>query len=236
MLSAGVLLKVFVTLISPASENQFAHTVNERSLGGGCNACFAGRGSADKLGNEYETWWTLVRVADVLTGKAARIRLEPPLAEGAGIEFWVDEQGTRWCEQVKDAPAAGNWTIGRLTREGVLASVMAHLANGCEVRLVLSSAATVLAGLSGRAKSVTVDEFHNILNAEEMGELGNVAAMWGTDAATTWRYLRHVHIEHLPREALRQLVLLTYELLVQADTEGAVNALGGWLTGHLQRS
>jgi hypothetical protein len=192
-------------------------------------------GSADKLGNEYETWWTLLRVADILTGKAARIRLEPPLAEGAGIEFWIDEQGTRWFEQVKDAPAGGSWTIGRLTREGVLASVKEHLANGCEVRLVLSSAATVLAGISSRAlKSVTVVEFHNVLNADEVGELANVAAVWGTDAATTWRYLRHVHVEHLPREALRRLVHLTYERMVQADPEGAVDALGGWLTGHLQ--
>jgi hypothetical protein len=192
-------------------------------------------GSADKLGNEYESWWTLVRVADILTGKAARIRLEPPLPEGAGIEFWIDEQGTRWYEQVKDAPAGGSWTIGRLIREGVLASVKEHLANGCEVRLVLSSSATVLAGLSSRAaKSVTVAEFHNVLNASETGELANIAAVWGTDAATTWRFLQHVHVEHLPRGALGRLVHLTYERLVQADPEGAVDALGGWLTGHLQ--
>lgn len=192
-------------------------------------------GSADKLGNEYETWWTLLRIGDILTGKAARIRLEPPLPEGEGVEFWVDEQGTRWCEQVKDAPAGGSWTIGRLTREGVLASVKEHLANGCEVRLVLSSAATVLAGLSNRAiKSVTVAEFHNILNADEVGELANVAGVWGIDTATTWLYLRHVHVEHLPREALQRLVVLTYQRLVRGDPEGAVDALGGWLTRHLQ--
>ena len=68
-------------------------------------------GSADKLGNEYESWWTLLRIGDILTGKAARIRLEPPVPEGAGVEFWIDEQGTRWCEQAKDAPAGGSWTI-----------------------------------------------------------------------------------------------------------------------------
>lgn len=192
-------------------------------------------GSADKLGNEYEGWWTLLRIGDLLTGKAARIRLEPPVPEGAGIEFWIDEHGTRWCEQAKDAPAGGSWTIGRLTREVVLASVQEHLANGCDVRLVLSSAATVLTGLSSRAaKSVTVAEFHDVLNAEEVGELANVTAVWGTDADTTWRYLRHVHVEHLPRDALRRLVHLTYERLVQGDPEAAVDALGGWLTGHLQ--
>lgn|GEM_PF-1180253 len=192
-------------------------------------------GSADKLGNEYESWWTLLRIGDILTGKAARIRLEPPLPEGAGVEFWIDEQGTRWCEQVKDAPAGGSWTIGRLTREGVLGSVKEHLANGCEVRLVLSSAATALAGLSSRAvQGIALAEFHNILNADEVGELANVAAVWGTDTATTWGFLRHVHVEQLSREALRRLVRLTYQRLVQGNPEGVVNALGGWLTGHLQ--
>ncbi len=100
---------------------------------------------------------------------------------------------------------------------------------------MLSSAAAVLTGLSSRAaKSVTVAEFHNILNADEVGELANVAGVWGTDEATTWRYLQHVHVEHLPREALRRLVHLTYERLVQGNPEGAVDALGGWLTRHLQ--
>jgi hypothetical protein len=39
-------------------------------------------GSADKLGHRYEDWWTLYRISDVLTGKTARIRLEPPMPEG----------------------------------------------------------------------------------------------------------------------------------------------------------
>lgn len=192
-------------------------------------------GSADKLGNEYENWWTLLRIGDILTGKAARIRLEPPGPPGLGVEFWIDEQRTRWCEQAKDSPAGGSWTIGRLTREGVLASVQGHLANGYMVRLVLSTSATILSGLSSRAaKSETIIEFHSLLNAEEVGELANVAAVWGTDAETTWRHLQHVHVEHLPREALRRLVHLTYERLIQGDSEGAVDALGGWVIGHLQ--
>ena len=47
----------------------------------------------------YEDWWTLYRISDVLTGKTARIRLEPPMPEGLGIEFWIDEPHARWYEQ-----------------------------------------------------------------------------------------------------------------------------------------
>jgi HEAT repeats len=192
-------------------------------------------GSADKLGNQYESWWTLLRIGDLLTGKAVRIRLEPPGPEGAGVEFWIDEQGKRWFEQAKDAPAEGSWTVRRLIREGVLASVRGHLANSHEVRLVVSTSATALAGLSSRAaKSVSLDEFRSVLNSDESDELPNIAAAWGTDGETTWRYLQHVHVEHLPHEALGRLVHLTYERLVQGDPGAAIDALGGWLTKHLQ--
>ncbi len=30
-------------------------------------------------------------------------------------------------------------------------------------------------------------EFHSVLNTKESDELPNVAAVWGTDAETTWR-------------------------------------------------
>jgi len=192
-------------------------------------------GSADKLGNQYEQWWTLLRIGDLLTGKAARIRLEPPVPEGTGVEFWIDEQGTRWCEQAKDASAGGSWTIARLIREGVLTSVQGNLANGHEVRLVVSTAAAILDGLSSRAaKSLTIDEFNRMLNRDESDDLPNVAAAWGTDDETTWRYLRHVHVEHLPHETLGRLVHLTYERLVQGDPDAAVDGLCSWLTKHLQ--
>lgn len=134
-------------------------------------------GSADKLGNQYEDWWMLLRVADILTGKAARIRLEPPLLEGEGAEFWIDEQGTRWHEQAKDASAKGAWTVGRLVREGVLASAQRHLAASSEVRLVVSTTATTMAGLSERAAgSVSFDEFRGVLNDDQSRELPKVCA------------------------------------------------------------
>lgn len=108
-------------------------------------------GAADKLGNRYEGWWTLYRLADVLLGCASRLRLEPPGSQGVGVEFWVDEPSGRWCEQVKDAPAKGSWTLRRLTTEAVLPSLASHLSAGHHVRLVLSTPATELANLSDRA-------------------------------------------------------------------------------------
>ncbi|HET9898893.1 MAG TPA: ATP-binding protein [Streptosporangiaceae bacterium] len=152
------------------------------------------------------------------------------------MEFWIEEQGTRWCEQAKDAPAGGSWTIARLLREGVLVAVREHLANGYEVRLVMSTAAATLAGLSAHAaESETFDEFRRMLNRGQFDELPNVASAWGADDETTWRYLQRMHVEHIPHEALGRLVHVTYERLIQGDPDAAIDALGGWLRRRLQK-
>lgn len=74
-------------------------------------------GLPTKEGNRYEHWWTARVVADLLTGSASRLRLEPPGVGGEGIEFEVDRAGVTWGEQVK--LRAGNWTINKLKSEGV---------------------------------------------------------------------------------------------------------------------
>jgi len=194
-------------------------------------------GAADKLGNRYEDWWTLCRVADLLREEAVRLRLEPPGKGGAGVEFWVDEHGRRWCEQVKDASAKGSWTLGRLITEGVLPSLASHLAAGHHVRLVLSTPATDLANLSHRARAAsTLDEFREILTEEQRPGFGRLATTWGIPEGMAWTYLRRVHVAHHPLETLRRLVHLTYELLVQGDPEVVVNELRGWLDEMLHQT
>ncbi len=64
-------------------------------------------GAADKAGNRYEDWWTALRVAELLRGRATGIRLEPPGPAGAGIEFELEADDGTWCEQVKDVPRRG---------------------------------------------------------------------------------------------------------------------------------
>ncbi|MFZ4299070.1 hypothetical protein ACOZE3_14285 [Streptomyces cinereoruber] len=68
-------------------------------------------GTADKAGNRYENWWTALKVADLLRGEASRIRLEPVGQAGEGIEFQLVAKGETWCDQVKDVPSRGPWTL-----------------------------------------------------------------------------------------------------------------------------
>ncbi|WP_163013156.1 hypothetical protein [Streptomyces fungicidicus] len=50
-------------------------------------------------------------MADLLRGRASRIRLEPPGRAGAGIEFLIEETDGIWCEQVKDVPSKWPWSL-----------------------------------------------------------------------------------------------------------------------------
>jgi len=192
-------------------------------------------GASSKLGDRYEGWWTLVRVADVLKGRATKLRLEPPAAEGAGIEFWVDEPGVRWCEQVKDAQHT--WTLHRLITDGVLPSVVGHLADGHSVRFVTSTQAPELAALSSRARDAeTLPEYREILTSTQLPSFERLAKTWGVAETDAWGYLRRVWVEHQPVEHLRRLVHLTYELLLQGDPEITVNELRSWLDDLLHKS
>ncbi|WP_431924208.1 hypothetical protein [Micromonospora wenchangensis] len=170
----------------------------------------------------------------MLKGHAAKLRLEPPAAAGAGIEFWVDEAGVRWCEQVKDAQHS--WTLKRLTTEGVLPSVAAHLAAGNSVRLVASTQAQDLAALSSRARDAeSLAEYREILTGTQLPGFEGLARTWGIAEGDAWGYLRRLHVEHHPVGQLRRLVLLTYELLLQGDPEIVVNELRSWLDDLLHQ-
>ncbi|MGH3873108.1 MAG: hypothetical protein ACRDSR_16645 [Pseudonocardiaceae bacterium] len=194
-------------------------------------------GAADKLGNRYEGWWTLYRLADVLLGRASRLRLEPPGSQGVGVEFWVDERSGRWCEQVKDASAKGSWSLRRLTSEGVLPSLTSHLAAGHYVRLVLSTPAPDLVNLSDRARATdTFDEYCEILTENQRPGFERLATTWDITKTMAWTYLKRVRVEHHPPENLRRLVYLTYERLVQGDPEVVVNELRSWLDDMLHQT
>ncbi|MGW9447455.1 hypothetical protein [Streptomyces sp. NPDC055632] len=196
-------------------------------------------GAADKAGNRYENWWTALKVADLLRGKASRIRLEPPGQAGEGIEFQLVAKGETWCDQVKDVPSKGPWALK--SAAALLAAVSGHLVGGRKVRLVLSTGAPRLHDLAGRARAaVTLAEFEEILTDTQGNDFTVLCGTWADDGRpvareTAWRYLQSVYVEHHPPENLRQLVHLTYEQLFVGNPEGIVRQLSGYLDDNLHK-
>ncbi|WP_261676223.1 hypothetical protein [Streptomyces lusitanus] len=196
-------------------------------------------GAADKAGNRYEDWWTALRVAELLRGRATRIRLEPPGPAGAGIEFELEADDGTWCEQVKDVPSKGPWTLNAAGK--ILEAVAGHLAGGKKVRLVLSTGAPELHDLSKRARGAeTLAEFEGMITKAQIPQFVQVLENWSdngmpVDREVGWRYLQAVHVEHIPPEALRRLVVSEYELLFVGDPEVIVRQLSGYLDEHLHQ-
>ncbi|MGW1886874.1 hypothetical protein [Streptomyces sp. NPDC001970] len=197
-------------------------------------------GSADKVGNQYEDWWTALRVTDLLDGSASWIRLEPPGKAGKGIEFEIAEPDGPWCEQVKDVPSKGPWTLAAVGT--ILEKVGGHLAAGKKVRLVLSTGAPKLHDLSERARAAaTLEEFRDVLTKDQKnGELTTVIRHWKTgtghvDELTGWQYLSAIYVEQHAPETLRRLVTAAYSILISGDSELIVNELRGFLGDHLHK-
>lgn len=194
-------------------------------------------GAADKLGNQFETWWTINRISALLRGEASRMRLEPPGDEGEGIEFWIEEDGVRWCEQVKHVPSTRKWTIGILKGRKVLSRVLKHLEHGHKVRLVFSTPAADLEDLTSRARaSADPDEFREITTGPSLEHFQALAAHWDVSPGTVWTYLRNLHIEHHPEHTLEPLVRSRVEQLLSGNPAVAMNELAGWLTSQLHQT
>ncbi|MEV5910510.1 hypothetical protein ACWEGX_09660 [Streptomyces chartreusis] len=178
-------------------------------------------------------------MAELLRGRASRIRLEPPGPAGAGIEFELEADDGTWCEQVKDVPSKGPWNLDAAGK--ILKAVAGHLAEGKKVRLVLSTGAPELHDLAQRARAAeTLTEFEGIITKAQIPQFVQVLGNWSVDEAPVdreagWRYLQAVHVEHYSPEALRRLVVSEYELLFVGDPEVIVRQLSGYLDEHLHQ-
>ncbi|GAA0970761.1 hypothetical protein GCM10009555_020210 [Acrocarpospora macrocephala] len=191
-------------------------------------------GAADKLGNRYEDWWTALRAADLLRGRAFNMRFEPLGPAGSGIEFEVEGPDGVWREQVKDARASGPWTLARL--KPVLAAVSGHLAEGKNVRLVLSTGSDELHELTYRARAAeSLAEFEGVLTKTQQPVFGSYTDGWSVSKEIGWRYLQLIHVEHHPSESLRRIVSVTFETLVEGDPETAVDVLHGFFVDHIHQ-
>src|SRR5438034_2079725 len=110
-------------------------------------------GASAKFGDRYEGRWTVLQLAEVMAERANSLRLEPPGAEGEGVEFWVRRGAGVAYHQVKRQTARGRgWSIDELGRSGIIANLFGRLANDLSSCVFVSTeSAGELSELSDRA-------------------------------------------------------------------------------------
>lgn len=189
-------------------------------------------GPADKVGNQYEHWWTARVVGELLRGAAQRLRLEPPGTGGEGIEFEVDRGGVRWGEQVK--LRSGNWTISKLDQEGVLTCALAQVQRGRQFRLIVTSSATPFDTLTTRSRDcVDVSEYVAALSSADQGEFAKLAKAWGVEDDQAFTVLRSIWVEMHPFENLRALVAAEFRLLFSNDPTVVLGEIRNYCDDHM---
>ncbi len=193
-------------------------------------------GAADKAGNLNEHLWTALRLAEMLQGKARRIRLEPIGEAGTGIEFeLVDDEGVVWVEQVKSGTAT--WTPRRLRAKGVLAAAKLQVERGRRFRFVaLGAGAVDLDTLTSRSRqSESVDEFVASLSQDDKSDLGVIVDSWKTTHDEAWRLLRGIHVDHHTIDDLRRIANLSLRLLYTDDPDLVRGELRNLCDEHMHR-
>lgn len=194
-------------------------------------------GAADKAGNHYEHLWTSNRLADLLEGRASRLRLEPPGVEGQGVEFEVDEDDETWSEQVKGSLSGSTWTIRRLDSEGVLADALLHVQAARRFGFIAALQAAELDTLSTRSRETSsLDEFKQSLPKDRQSDFDVLVDRWAVTPEEAWTCLKLIYVEHQPPHALERTVTANFKHLVASDPVAVLDALRGFCDASLHKN
>ncbi len=178
-------------------------------------------GPADKYGNQYEAWWTIYRLMDLVRGREHSITLEPPGREGAGVEFFVTGPHGRSFEQVKSGTSK-SWSWRR-AKDELLAPVMGHLERGDRVRFILAKGSPALARVTDLARSATGADLPS------SPELDQLVSEWQKPREEVMSLLSRVTVDHMPRAALHISARDQAASLFTGDPDRLVQGLHGWL-------
>lgn len=189
-------------------------------------------GPADKLGNDYEFWWTVRQLVRILHGNAERIRIEDPGVIKA--EFLVTNATTRELHQAKRSHPDGKWTLASLgaSDTDLLQAIFSQLSgNSDKFVFVSSSDAPELRELSERARwAESPEEFETrFLDAKvQKSNFEKLRGYWeSTDTATSHDILRRIEVLTIDPSSLEDQVLTGLSVLFLTDRESAGAVLRG---------
>ena len=167
-------------------------------------------GPADKFGNRYEHWWTVLQLVRVIDGQATSIRIEDPTVDKA--EFVLTAGDHRELHQAKRSHTDGKWSLSSLGRDGLLQTMFDQLSKNLDARFVFVSGsdAPELRELTERARSAkNLEEFEaEFINAEAQEEaLGKLKSFWhNTDTSTAYEILQRIEVRTIDERGLEEQV------------------------------
>ncbi|MGB3238047.1 MAG: hypothetical protein WBB29_07115, partial [Geitlerinemataceae cyanobacterium] len=179
-------------------------------------------GEADKLGNRYESRWTIYCAIDVMQEKADSIRLEKP-GEDA-FEFFLYKDGKIECHQVKrQITGKGRWTLSSLQNNQVqvLSDFWDSLSNPDVACIFISTQdANELGELSNRARDAEswLEFKQKFLNQTLLRNFGTLRQKWNNcSEVAAYEALKRIYIQTIADDLLAEIVEDRLEALVEGD-------------------
>ena len=183
----------------------------------------------DKLGNRYESLWTVEALMRVLRDEVLELVVEPHGDDGQGVEFYSTyPDGSREYFSAKRQTTGNAWTLADLTRpnetqRSILGDLFAHVAtDAVPSRAVFASGtgANKLARLCEEAKSADdAKAFEKQIrgSADLTGEIESyVLKKLGLAWETAWERLRRLRVDGCDEGTLRRFL----ERVVERDLIG----------------
>ena len=184
-------------------------------------------GPANKVGNRYESKWTLAEFLRVLGGETDSIRVEAPGLEKA--EFVVTNGSLQELHQAKRSHPNGKWSLAALEADGLLLAIGEALVSlDSRFVFVSSSDAYELREMCEAADDAeTVEEFtQHFLKARQRKERFNrLLRVWNCGQASAFDYLRRIQIRTIGERDLDQLIEHKVLALFLADPSRVIEAL-----------
>lgn len=166
-------------------------------------------GPANKLGNRYETLWTVSECIRMLDGETDSIRIEEPGVDKA--EFVVRTGQRRELHQVKRSHPNGKWSLAALASDGLLQAIGRALAdNDDQFIFVSGSKAPELDDLCGAAKGAkSLGEFQRsfLKAASRNVPFNKLLKAWECDPTTALECLRRTSVHTIDDRQLEKQVL-----------------------------
>lgn len=168
---------------------------------------------------------------EVMSGRAESIRLEPPGAEGEGVEFWLSKDNTREYHQVKrQHSASGRWTLAELDNKQILSNFLAKLTQSNSVCVFVSMhSAFQLEELSDRARrAASWDEFKSefLKGKSQLARFNELRRRWGNcSGERAYDALRRVYVETASEKHLRANVERHLGALVTGNPANVADVL-----------
>ena len=195
-------------------------------------------GPANKLGNRYETWWTVSQLVRMLRGDTDEIRIEDPRIDKA--EFVVKAGSYREFHQVKRTHPSGKWSLAALCNDGLLQAIGEQLA-GNDDRFVFASGsdARELSELCEAASSAeSVEEFTRsfLVAKKRKKRFERLLGCWKSDVPAAVDQLRRIDVHTIDERELVEKVQCGVQALFLANPNRVVEKLRGIAEDSVHRT